>query len=111
MKVKVYFEKCDNTNEEKFRRVELGGDYPSKFYPCPLWNSNLIVEEIKRSRLTEDEVEDRVREIQSTKEVGKPLTIEMDDKVGIVYTVGDYECPHCKKHYVIKCDGKRDWVE
>jgi len=70
-----------------------------------------IVEEIKRFRLTEDEVEDRVREIQLAKEAGKPLTKEMGVKEGIIYTVGEYECPHCKRHYLIKCDGKRDWVE
>jgi len=72
---------------------------------------NLIVEEIKRARLTEDEVENRVREIQRAKEMGKPLTKEMGVQEGTVYTVGEYECPHCKRHYVIKCDGKRDWVE
>jgi len=72
---------------------------------------NLIVEEIQRSRLTEDEVEDRVREIQHAKEMGKPLTKEMGVKEGTVYTVGEYECPHCKRHYLIKCDGKRDWIE
>jgi len=72
---------------------------------------NLIVEEIKRSRLTEDEVEDRVKEIQHAKQTGKPLIKEMGVQEGTVYTVGEYECPHCKKHYVIKCDGKRDWIE
>ena len=71
----------------------------------------LIVDEIKRLRLTEDEVEDRVREIQRAKELGKPLTKEMAVKEGTVYIVGEYDCPHCKKHYLIKCNGKRDWVE
>ena len=71
----------------------------------------VILEEVKRSRLTEDEVEDRVREIQRAKETGKVLTKEMVVKEGIIYTVSDYECPYCKRHYVIKCDGKRDWVE
>jgi len=71
----------------------------------------VIVDEIKRFRLTEDEVEDRVREIQHAKEMGKPLSKEMVVKEGIIYIVGDYECPHCKRHYVIKCNGKRDWVE
>ena len=32
-------------------------------------------------------------------------------KEGTVYTVGEYECPHCKRHYLIKCNGMRDWVE
>lgn len=36
---------------------------------------------------------------------------EMIVKEGTIYTVGEYECPHCKKHYLIKCNGKRDWVE
>ena len=70
-----------------------------------------ILEEIKRSRLTEDEVEERVREIQKAKELGKPLRKEMVVKEGIVYTVGEYECPYCKRHYLIKCNGKKDWVE
>lgn len=71
----------------------------------------LIVDEIQRSRLTENEVEDRVREIESAKEQGKPLMKEMGVQEGTIYTVGEYECPHCKKHYLIKCNGKKDWVE
>lgn len=74
-------------------------------------DQEVIVDDIKRHRLTEEEVENRVREIQQAKEMGKPLTKEMGVKEGTVYTVGEYECPHCKRHYVIKCDGKRDWVE
>lgn len=70
-----------------------------------------IVEEVKRSRLTEGEVEDRIREMKSAKEAGRPLTKEMGVKEGTVYIVGEYDCPHCKKHYLIKCNGKRDWVE
>ena len=72
---------------------------------------NIIINEIRRFRLTEDEVEDRVREIQRAKERGDPLTKEMGVQEGVKYTVGEYECPHCKKHYVIKCNGKRDWIE
>jgi ParB family chromosome partitioning protein len=72
---------------------------------------SLVLEEIKHQRLTEDEVQDRVREIQHAKEMGNPLIKEMGVKEGITYSVGEYECPHCKKHYLIKCDGKRDWVE
>ena len=71
----------------------------------------LIVDEINRSRLTEDEVEDRVREVHRAKELGKPLTKEVVVREGTVYVVGEYDCPHCKKHYLIKCDGKKDWVE
>jgi len=74
-------------------------------------DQEVIVDDIKRHRLTEEEVEDRVREIQQAKEMGKPITKEMGVKEGTIYTVGEYECPHCKRHYVIKCDGKRDWVE
>jgi ParB family chromosome partitioning protein len=72
---------------------------------------SVIVDEIKRFRLSEDEVEDRVREIHRAKERGDPLTKEMGVQEGVKYTVGEYECPHCKKHYVIKCNGKRDWIE
>lgn len=71
----------------------------------------LVIDEIKRSRLTEDEVVDRVREVQNAREMGKSLTREMRVKEGTIYTVGEYECPHCKKHYLIKCNGKRDWIE
>lgn len=71
----------------------------------------LVVEEIKRDRLTEEEVEDRVKEIQRAKELGMSFKKEMGVQEGTTYTVGEYECPHCKKHYLIKCDGKKDWVE
>ena len=71
----------------------------------------IVLEEIKRFRLTEDEVEDRVREIQRAKEMGEPLRKEMGVQEGTIYTVGEYECPYCKKHYLIKCNGKKDWVE
>jgi len=47
--------------------------------------------------------------IERAKKLVEPK--EMGVKEGIVYTVGEYECPHCKKHYLIKCDGKKDWVE
>jgi len=72
---------------------------------------SIVLEEIKRFRLTEDEVEDRVREIQRAKEMGEPLRKEMGVQEGTIYTVGEYECPYCKKHYLIKCNGKKDWVE
>ena len=72
---------------------------------------NIVLEEIKHQRLTEDEVEERVIEIKHAKEMGEPLRKEMLVQEGTTYTVGEYECPHCKKHYLIKCDGKRDWVE
>ena len=71
----------------------------------------VVVEEIRRFRLTDDEVQDRVREIQRAKEKGEHLRKEMGVQEGITYTVGEYECPHCKKHYLIRCNGKKDWVE
>jgi ParB/RepB/Spo0J family partition protein len=69
-----------------------------------------IVREIDQFRLTEDEVEDRIKEISRTSK-DSPLQKEMVVREGTVYTVGEYECPHCKRHYLIRCDGKRDWVE
>ena len=74
-----------------------------------------IVEEIGRE-LAEMEPRERVRRYVSLRRVleGVParrLGKEMVVKEGIVYTVGDYDCPHCKRHYVIKCDGRHDWVE
>jgi hypothetical protein len=47
--------------------------------------------------------------IECAKEVIEPK--EMVVKEGIVYTVGEYECPNCKRHYWIRCNGKKDWVE
>lgn len=48
--------------------------------------------------------------IERAKKVVKPKK-EMGVKEGTVYIVGEYECPQCKKHYLIKCNGKKDWVE
>lgn len=47
--------------------------------------------------------------IERAKKLVEPK--EMVVQEGITYTVGEYECPHCKKHYLIRCDGKHDWVE
>lgn len=47
--------------------------------------------------------------IERAKEAVEPK--EMGVKEGIVYTVGEYECPNCKRHYWIRCNGKKDWVE
>jgi len=49
--------------------------------------------------------------ITRAKKLVELLPKEMGVKEGTVYTVGEYECPHCKKHYLIKCNGKKDWVE
>lgn len=72
---------------------------------------SIVLEEIKHERLTEDEVTARAIEMQRAKERAEPLRKEMGVQEGTSYTVGEYECPHCKKHYLIKCNGKRDWVE
>lgn len=48
--------------------------------------------------------------IERAKKVLKPKK-EMGVKEGTIYIVGEYECPQCKKHYLIKCNGKKDWVE
>jgi hypothetical protein len=47
--------------------------------------------------------------IERAKKLVEPK--EMIVQEGMTYTVGEYECPHCKKHYLIKCDGRKDWVE
>jgi hypothetical protein len=47
--------------------------------------------------------------IERAKKLVEPK--EMVVQEGITYTIGEYECPHCKKHYLIRCDGKHDWVE
>ncbi|RLI32824.1 hypothetical protein DRO56_02915 [Candidatus Bathyarchaeota archaeon] len=36
---------------------------------------------------------------------------EMIVKEGTIYTIGEFDCPHCKRHCIIYCDGKRHWVE
>ena len=46
-------------------------------------------------------------EIQKLKSEPK----EMYVKEGIVYTVGEFECSNCKKHCVIKCNGKTHLIE
>jgi len=51
-----------------------------------------------------------IKTIERAKRVIKPDK-EMGVKEGTIYIVGEYECPQCKKHYLIKCNGKKDWVE
>lgn len=75
----------------------------------------MMVKEIERE-LAEMEPQERAERYVSLRKAleGAParrLGEEMLVKEGIVYTVGDYDCPHCKRHYVIKCDGRHDWVE
>ena len=69
-----------------------------------------IVKAVKRNMLTEDEVEEHVREIQKTRQV-EPPSVEVRDKEDTIHVVSEYDCPHCRRHYVIKCDGEHDWLE
>jgi len=68
-----------------------------------------VLSEIKKHRLTEEEVIDRIGRIRSG-DANRPAK-EMGVKEGVVYTIGEYDCSHCKKHYLIKCNGKKDWLE
>lgn len=43
MKLKVFFETSDNLENEKYRQRRIGGDYPTEFYPSPIWNTELLV--------------------------------------------------------------------
>ena len=70
-----------------------------------------ILEQVRLKRLTEDEVQDWVGEVRRAREAGELPRKEMGVKEGTTYTVGEYECAHCKKHYLIKCNGKQDWLE
>jgi hypothetical protein len=40
---------------------------------------------------------------------------EMTVKEGIIYTLGEFECPHCHTHHLIKCNPKgrtkKHWIE
>lgn len=65
----------------------------------------------ERQTSLEEVLPDVVRKGLERERAPREVKKEMGVKEGIIYTVGDYECPHCKRHYVIKCDGKRDWVE
>jgi ParB/RepB/Spo0J family partition protein len=70
-----------------------------------------ILQQVRLKRLTEDEVSDWVSGIRHPRQTeGLPLK-EMGVKEGTTYTVGEYECTHCKRHYLIKCNGKQDWLE
>jgi len=77
----------------------------------------LRIEEEARRKAREEALKDRkfleqAREVWIRQEVPmRKVEKEMVVHEGTVYTVGEYECPHCKRHYLIKCDGKRDWVE
>jgi len=78
--------------------------------------------EIERSQL-EKEIRNKTREElmhdqEFRRQVAETVTIprrepkeELAVKEGTVYTIGELDCDRCKKHYVIKCDGKRNWLE
>ncbi len=69
-----------------------------------------IVDDIRRFKLTEEEVEDKIREIRYAKKLERSTKESEGDQL-TVFAVQRYDCPYCKKHYVIKCDGKHDWIE
>ncbi len=58
----------------------------------------------KAKKLSPEGVRDYAQKLKSESE-------EMHVKEGIVYTVGEYDCTQCKKHCVIKCNGKTHWIE
>jgi ParB family chromosome partitioning protein len=60
-----------------------------------------------RAELSRIESTPSVREVEELEKIPKEMVV----KEGTIYTVGEYECPHCKKHYLIKCNGREDWVE
>lgn len=49
--------------------------------------------------------------IEISKPEGKEPKEELAVREGIVYTIGELDCDRCGRHYVIKCDGKRNWLE
>lgn len=60
-----------------------------------------------------DFVSQVIREQQFSLDISVPRQAreEIQRKEGIVYTVGEFDCPNCRKHVSIKCDGKRHWGE
>jgi hypothetical protein len=72
-------------------------------------DTEFIIETIKKAPDVLPKISER--KIKDAKKIVHSLTKEMGVKEGTIYTVGEYECPHCKKHYLIKCNGKKDWIE
>jgi len=73
-----------------------------------------IITEMERLSLTEDEAGNRIREVQHSGETARNSNQETPSTgifQGDFHVVDEYECPHCGGHYVIKCDGTKDWVE
>jgi len=60
---------------------------------------------------------DETHNFYKCKKCGKEIRDrkEMLVKKGIIYTVGEFTCPQCKKHCVIKCNPKgktkKHWIE
>jgi len=46
-------------------------------------------------------------EVETLREPKEELSVREQ----IAYTIGELDCDRCGKHYVIKCDGKRNWLE
>ena len=117
---------------------ELGKEYVERHRKEVEQELRPRIEKEIRERIIDDEIEPAIREelsrdarflreaierapevlpnlpdetIERARKVVKPLGKEMGVREGIVYTVGEYECPHCKRHYLIKCDGRKDWLE
>ena len=120
---------------ERIRR-QLGQDYVERHRQEVEQELRPTIETEIRESIIEEEIKPKIREelsrdagfirevIEKAPEVLPALpkkAIELAKKVveakemgvkeGTIYTVGEYECPHCKKHYLIKCNGKKDWVE
>ena len=72
-----------------------------------------VINEVERLKLNDEQVEERIRKISKTGEMRTRVSGFNEEKVqnDTVYIVNEYDCPHCKRHYKIKCDGKQDWLE
>ncbi len=77
-------------------------------------NQKKIIAETENLSLTESEIENKIRDIQHSERTARNLNQEtpFEGAREVDYhVIDDYECPHCKRHYVIKCDGTKDWLE
>jgi len=53
MKFKAHFEVSNNLDDTKYSSGMIGGNYPHKFYPTPLWNTRLEVIEFEMEDVKE----------------------------------------------------------
>lgn len=53
MKLKAHFEIAKNLDEKKFQKERVGGNYPHRFYPTPLWNTEHYVVEFELIQIKE----------------------------------------------------------